>query len=77
MNIQYFEKGLESEVCTVLYPPVLNSVDVVVIGKTFCARVVCFDAKMSNFLCDFLNPFVCYFLFLFHWNEGLLETFEL
>jgi hypothetical protein len=32
---------------------------------------------LSNFLCDCLNPIVCYFLFLFHSDEGLLEKFEM
>jgi hypothetical protein len=32
---------------------------------------------LPNFLCDCLNPLVCYFLFLFHSDEGLLEKFEL
>lgn len=77
MYIQYLEEGLEREVCSVLDSPILYSVDVVVIGETFCARVVRFDTKLSNFLCDYLNPFVCYFLFLFHFDEGLLEKFEM
>ena len=77
MYIQYLEEGLEREICTVLDPPVLNSVDVVIVCETFCARVVRFDAKLSNFFCDCLNPFVCYFRFLFHSDEGLLEKFKM
>lgn len=64
MNVQYFEEGFESEVCSVLDPPVLNPVYVMIVSETFCARVVCLDAKISNLLSNFLNPLVCYFLFV-------------